>query len=176
MVQRLDSSFFYNDVLEVAPGLLGKKLVRKFPDNTVIKLTITETEAYRGEEDLACHASRGITERNKIMYSEGGYVYVYLIYGLYWMLNFVTGSKNNPQAVLIRGLEDFNGPGKLTRHLQINKSFNGENIGASERLWVESVNNKVDFTTGPRIGIDYAGEIWKNKPWRFVLKNIQDIH
>jgi DNA-3-methyladenine glycosylase len=131
---------------------------------------ITETEAYRGEEDLACHASKGKTPRNQIMYQHGGLVYVYLIYGMYWMLNFVTSFEGIPQAVLIRGIKGFTGPGKLTKHLQIDKSFYGENLEISERLFVTEGQSTVNYATTPRIGIEYAGEIWKNKPWRFVLK------
>lgn len=103
-MKRLDRSFFTRDVLEVAPDLLGKLLVIK-RDDRIEKYVITEVEAYRGEEDLACHASRGKTKRNEVMYDIGGKIYVYLIYGMYWMLNFVTGEKNMPQAALIRELK-----------------------------------------------------------------------
>jgi len=166
---RLHNSFFLRDVLEVAPDLLGKYLVRKFPNGNIEKYLITETEAYRGEEDLACHASKGRTLRTEIMYHQGGLVYVYLIYGMYWMLNIVTGNENNPQAVLIRGINDFNGPGKLTKHLQIDKSFYGEDLNSSNRLWIEDNRNqsKLEILKTKRIGIDYAGDIWKNKLWRF---------
>lgn len=170
-MKRLDRSFFTRDVLEVAPDLLGKLLVIK-RDDRIEKYVITEVEAYRGEEDLACHASRGKTKRNEVMYDIGGKIYVYLIYGMYWMLNFVTGEKNMPQAALIRGIEGFNGPGKLTKHLKIDKSYYGEDLVTSERIWVEASTNKNNFEIIklPRVGIDYAGEYWKNVPWRFLLK------
>jgi DNA-3-methyladenine glycosylase len=126
MDTRLGGNFFSNDVLKVAPALLGKILVRVFPDAMTEHLIITETEAYRGEEDLACHARKGRTTRTEVMYGPGGYVYIYLVYGMYWMLNFVTGKTNIPQAVLIRGLKGMNGPGKLTKYLAIDKSFYGE--------------------------------------------------
>ncbi len=170
---RFQEDFFGRDVLEVIPELLGKYLIRKFDDGTIHKYLITEIEAYRGEEDLACHASKGRTNRTEIMYHDGGHLYVYLIYGIYWMLNIVTGSKNNPQAILIRGIEGFDGPGKLTKHLKIDKSFNGENLVTSDRMWIESNTEKINvgFKTYPRVGIDYAGEIWKNKPWRFILSD-----
>ena len=105
------------------------------------------------------------------MYHEGGHLYVYLIYGMYWMLNIVTGTINNPQAILIRGIQHFDGPGKLTKHLKIDKSFYGENLISSDRIWIEpNINTlNVKYTTSPRVGIDYAGEIWKNKPWRYIL-------
>src|SRR5512145_53559 len=94
---RLDSNFFSRDVLAVAPELVGKVLVRSFENGLVERFIITEVEAYRGAEDLACHASKGRTPRTEVMYHHGGLVYVYLIYGMYWMLNFVTGEPNNPQ-------------------------------------------------------------------------------
>ena len=169
---KLQKDFFARDVLEVAPDLLGKILVRKFNNGYTQKFIINEVEAYRGCEDLACHASKGKTARTEIMYHNGGHVYVYLIYGMYWMLNIVTGEENTPQAVLIRGISDLNGPGKLTKALQIDKSFYGENLMLSDRLWIENKisDKKKSYITTPRIGIDYAGDVWKNKSWRFVLE------
>ncbi len=168
---RINKSFFQKDVLDVAPELLGMYIVRKYDNGKIKRFKITETEAYGGEEDLACHCSKGKTKRTEIMYDEAGKIYVYLIYGMYWMLNFVCADKNNPQAVLIRGIEGFDGPGKLTKALQIDKSFYGEDLQNSNRIWIEKGNTeKVKITTDTRIGIDYAGEIWKNKKWRFILK------
>jgi len=172
MGNRLLREFFTRDVLDVAPDLLGKLLVRRFDDGSVQKFIINEVEAYRGEEDLACHASKGRSKRTEIMYHEGGHLYVYLIYGMYWMLNIVTGKKENPQAVLIRGIEEINGPGKLTKKLAIEKSFYGEDLISSERIWIESEGYSIDkkIYTTPRIGINYSGDNWKSKPWRYVLK------
>jgi DNA-3-methyladenine glycosylase len=167
-MQKLNRSFFIRDVLKVAPDLLGKILVVKTSDS-VIRTMITEVEAYRGEEDLACHASKGRTPRTEIMYHEGGVIYVYLIYGMYWMLNFVTGMDQNPQAVLIRGTDGANGPGVLTRKLKIDGSFYGESLFNSERIWLEPETTDHTIITRPRIGIDYAGEPWISKPWRFLL-------
>ena len=133
----MNTDFFNEDVLTVAPKLLGKILVRKLEDGTEIKLRITEVEAYRGEEDLACHASKGKTARSETMYMEAGTIYVYLIYGMYWMLNIVTAPKDIPQALLIRGIEGFDGPGKLTKKLQIDKLFNGKNIFTNGKLYIE---------------------------------------
>lgn len=169
-MKKLDGSFFQRDVLEVAPDLVGKILVRKFDDGAISRFRIVETEAYRGEEDLACHASKGRTPRTEVMYHNGGKVYVYLIYGMYQMLNFVTSGENNPQAVLIRGIEGFIGPGRLTKHLLIDKSFYGEDLSTSERIWVENDGKTFKYRTGIRVGIDYAGE-WKDKPWRFILSS-----
>lgn len=166
---RLTKDFFEQDVLKVAPALIGKTLVRKFPDNTIKKFIITETEAYRGEEDLACHASKGRTPRTEVMYNSGGCLYIYLIYGMYWMLNIVTEKENNPQAVLIRGLDSVNGPGRLTKVLQIDKTFNNLYVPTSELFWIEDNSLKIKIIKSTRIGIDYAGDYWKNKTWRFLL-------
>lgn len=166
-MKRLENSFFLQDALQVAPFLIGKYIVRKLSSGEVIKFMITETEAYRGEEDMACHASKGLTERTKIMYDRGGNIYVYLVYGMHWMLNIVTGEINEPQAVLIRSVKDIKGPGRLTKKLEIEGSFYGEDLSVSERIWIEEGDKNLQIKKTPRIGIDYAGE-WKNKLWRFV--------
>lgn len=169
MINRLTRDFYIRDVLTVAPELVGKILVIR---NKVSqrRFIITETEAYRGGEDKACHASKGRTARTEIMYQEGGKIYVYFVYGMYWMLNFVAGEKNNPQAALIRGIEGFDGPGKLTRELKIDGSFYGEDLSKSDRIWVEDSGLKPGIKTGKRIGINYAGDVWKNKLWRFYIE------
>jgi len=167
--ERLERSFFIRDVLEVAPDLLLKVLAIRSEDNIIRRFFISETEAYRGSDDKACHAARGRTPRTEIMYHEGGRLYVYFVYGKYWMLNVVTGIEDEPQAVLIRGLENCQGPGRVTRLLGIDRSFYGEDLVSSGRIWIEESGIKPDYKTGPRIGIDYAGEVWKNKPWRYYL-------
>jgi DNA-3-methyladenine glycosylase len=166
---RLDRSFFTRDVLEVAPALLSRIIVIKKPGEDERRYFISETEAYRGTEDLACHASKGRTPRTEIMFHEGGRLYVYFVYGMYWMLNIVTGPVNNPQAVLIRGLDLCKGPGRVARLLGIDRSFYGEDITASERIWIEETGINPPILAGPRIGIDYAGDFWKTRPWRFYL-------
>ncbi|HBS88414.1 MAG: 3-methyladenine DNA glycosylase [Bacteroidetes bacterium GWF2_38_335] len=168
---RIGRDFFLRDVLDVAPDLIGKKIIRLFPSGEQKEYVITETEAYRGEEDLACHACKGRTARTEVMYHEGGVCYVYLIYGMHWMLNFVVSINDHPQAVLIRSVKGFEGPGRAARELGIDKSFYGENLVSSKRLFVEDGNEKYEYTSHPRIGIDYSGEYWKNKPWRFVITN-----
>ena len=168
-MHRFDYAFYQRDVLEVAPDMIGKFLVRRFDDGRIFRSRITEAEAYRGEEDLACHACKGRTPRNEIMYHAGGVIYVYLIYGMYWMLNFVTGFENIPQAVLIRSLEHISGPGRITRQLEIDGAFYGMNLVDSGMIWLEDHNEICGFTTAARIGVDYAGEMWKNKPWRFII-------
>ena len=128
MPERLKDSFFLRDVLEVAPELLGKTIVRRFDNQEIHRYKITDVEAYRGNDDLACHASKGKTPRTEVMFQNGGLVYVYLIYGIYWMLNIVTGKENEPAAVLIRGVESISGPGRVGKKLQLDKSFYGERL------------------------------------------------
>jgi len=167
---RLPYTFFQRQVLEVAPELIGKILVRKFDDSTVHRFVITEVEAYNGTEDLACHASKGRTARTEVMFREGGLVYVYLIYGMYWMLNIVTGNEGDASAILVRGLEGISGPGRVGKAIQLDKSFYGENLLTSERIWIENSEIKPEYIATPRIGIDYAGEPWISNPWRFIAK------
>jgi DNA-3-methyladenine glycosylase len=166
---RIDREFYIRDVLEIAPALLGTRLVMFNPETGPVSSIITETEAYRGEEDLACHVSRGRTARTEIMYHEGGVLYIYLIYGIHWMLNIVTGPLNEPQAVLIRGVRGISGPGRLTRTLGIDKSFYAEDLTTSSRIWLEHGPGEISYSSTPRIGVDYAGTPWKDKPWRFLL-------
>jgi len=170
-MNRLASEFFKQDSVTVAEKLLGKLLVRTWEDGTESVFIISETEAYMGEEDKACHASKGRTPRTDIMYAEGGKVYVYLIYGMYWMLNIVTGIENHPQAVLIRGVNQVIGSGKVGRTLKIDKSFYGEDLLLSERIRIEDAPDVTEFMQAPRVGIDYADEEWRDKPWRFILKD-----
>jgi DNA-3-methyladenine glycosylase len=166
---RLSREFFIRDVLEVAPEMPGKNMVLRLNDGSFGKYRVTEVEAYRGSEDRACHAFRGRTPRTEIMFHEGGRLYIYLIYGMYWMLNIVTGDKDIPQAVLIRGIEDYPGPGKMTKALGIDKSFNGVDLVTSDRMWFEDDRLVLPVKNGPRIGIDYAGEYWKSRPWRYYI-------
>ncbi len=166
---RLQRNFFIRDVLEVAPELIGKNMVVRSGNGIYGRYMLTEVEAYRGSEDIACHASKGRTARTEIMYHEGGRLYVYLVYGMYWMLNVVTGCENDPQAVLIRGVESLDGPGKLTRSFGIDRTYYGEDVTVSDRIWFEESGAKPVIRTGERIGIDYAGEYWKSRPWRYYL-------
>lgn len=167
--KRLRQEFFTRDVLRVAPDLIGKLLAVRSEDRAVHRYMITETEAYRGGDDKACHASKGRTDRTRVMFDEGGRVYVYFVYGMYWMLNFVAGRNGEPQAALIRGIEGYDGPGKLTRALGIDGSYYSEDLAASDRIWVEDPGLRPEIQTGPRIGISYAGEPWVSKKWRYYL-------
>lgn len=168
----LDKHYFANsDTVFLAQDLLGKVLVRKQSNGLISRQRISETEAYHGEEDKACHARFGRTERNQVMYQEGGVWYVYLCYGIHWLLNIVTGEKDFPSAILIRGVANISGPGRVTKGLQIDKALNGLSADYFSGLWIEDdgyIPDKESIIATPRIGVDYAGEC-ALKPWRFVL-------
>ncbi|MDE5556371.1 MAG: DNA-3-methyladenine glycosylase [Ruminococcus sp.] len=167
---KLTEKFFRRDCLEVAPELVGKILVRKLPDGTLIKERISETEAYRGEEDKACHASKGKTKRTEILYGESGKIYVYLCYGIHWLMNITTGETGDPQCVLIRAGEVHNGPAKITKYLQMDGNFNKQEICGNSDIWIEDDGFRPSIQTAKRVGIDYAGEYWKNIEWRFIAE------
>jgi len=173
----LSRRFYRQDTLTVAQGLLGCFLVRKI-GNKVIRARIIETEAYIGEDDLACHASKGRTQRTEVMYGEAGHAYVYLVYGMYELLNIVTEKEGFPAAVLIRAVtvedvpfKETNGPGKLTSFLRINRDFNAWNLTTGKKLWLEKgpkhASERIEATK--RIGIDYAKHC-REYLWRFLLQ------
>lgn len=162
----LHADFFSHPVLEVAESLLGKYVVSARGEGM-----ITEVEAYDGPEDKACHGRFGITDRTAPMFGPPGYWYVYLVYGMHWMLNVVTGNSGYPAAVLIRSVGMWDGPGKLTRALGIDGSLNGKKSEPQSGLWVADRGvsvRKTQVQRLPRVGIAYAGE-WKDKPYRFRL-------
>lgn len=167
---RLTREFYHRDCLEVAPDLVGKVLVRTLEDGSQLRLRISETEAYRGEEDTACHAHKGRTKRTEILYREPGRIYVYLCYGVHWLLNIVTGEKDSPQAVLIRACVDAEGPGKLTKRLQVDKTFNDTSILTQKRLWIEEDGKRYVIVPDTRVGIGYASEEDQARLWRFKLR------
>ena len=166
-MSRLPLSFFNRPTLTVAQELLGKEII--FNEHRAV---ITETEAYIGEEDPACHAARGRTKRTEVMYGRAGFSYVYLIYGMYHCLNFVTEEYDFPAAVLIRsvrinGIEDkkLNGPGKLCRFMGITTEHNATDLIASDFFYVNNTEDTPSFTTSPRIGISSGKELL----WRFLI-------
>jgi DNA-3-methyladenine glycosylase len=164
--------FSAKDALHWAPWLLGKVLVRRGADGRILRRIITETEAYNGEEDLACHASKGRTTRTLVMYQPGGRWYVYLCYGMHEMLNLVVGRGGFPAAVLIRGLHDVYGPGRLTKQLEIGRSLNGRPANVDSGLYLEDSRPRVAqkwIRTSSRIGVNYAGLLWSKKPWRYTV-------
>ena len=168
----LKQKFFNRPALKVTEDLLGKFLVRKI-GNKEVALMITEVEAYDGFQDKASHAHRGKTKRNEVMFSEAGRFYIYLIYGFHNMLNIVTGKKNYPAAILIRGAGDISGPGRLTKFLKIGRHFNNKKANRKSGLWIEDRGIKIskrNIKRTPRIGVNYAGKIWAKKPYRFFLK------
>ncbi|TLN01467.1 DNA-3-methyladenine glycosylase, partial [bacterium] len=171
-------------------ALLGARLVRQL-DGVEIAGIITEVEAYRGEEDLACHARAGRTPRTAVMYGPPGRAYVYFTYGMHWMLNVVCMPEGSPSAILVRaiqpvsGLETIaarrsgvaaahwtDGPAKLCRALSIDRALNGCDLtDPAGGLWIEpgqAVTTQA-IHTSPRIGINYAPEPWKSQPWRFTF-------
>ena len=173
MPEKLPRSFYARETLTVARELIGLHLVHRGPRGLQFG-RIVETEAYKGPEDLAAHSSRGRTQRTEVMFGPPGHAYVYLIYGFWHCLNFVTADHGVPHAVLIRGLEPIegidnttHGPGLLCRALHIDKSLNGADLTQAQ-LWVERPADfrKPRIERATRIGVDYAGH-WAQKPWRF---------
>jgi DNA-3-methyladenine glycosylase len=172
---RLKPEFFNQNTLTVAQKFLGKYLVSN--KNGILKVgQIVETEAYIGTNDLACHASHSKTPRNKIMWDSPGFVYVYLVYGLHHLINIITEPEGSPAAVLIRALKPIqnissstDGPGKLTKALNIDKFDHGLNILNSDQLFISDLGEHLKkIQKLPRVGINYAGEPWISKPWRFL--------
>ena len=164
----LTKSFYKQSADHLAPLLLGKLLCRRIGDD-ITRLKITETEAYVGESDTACHAHKGRTKRTDVMYEAGGVSYVYLCYGIHHLLNVVTGRVDEPEAVLIRSVEGIVGPGRLTKALQIDMALNRVDLTDSDVLWLED-GEQLPYITSPRIGIDYADEEDRLRHWRFVAK------
>ena len=171
--------FYDRDAKSVAKDLIGKTLFRKIGGQEFYT-RIIETEAYLGTEDKACHASKGKTNRNSVMFGPPGFIYIYFIYGMYDMLNIVTAEEGNPHAVLIRALEPLtagvpiknklNGPGKLTRELKITQEFNQRDLLKSLDLKVLEGRPPLKISAKPRIGVDYAGK-WAHKKLRFYEKD-----
>ena len=188
---RIERKFYMRDAVTVGKDILGKIIMKKTADGRMMSGRITEVEAYMGITDKASHSYGGRrTKRTEVMYKEGGYSYVFLIYGMYECFNVTVRREGDPQAVLIRGVEPLenknlmwekrkvkkerdisNGPGKLTKALGITREDNGADLTAGENLWLEDDGYKVkDIVETTRIGIDYAEED-ALKPWRFYIKD-----
>ncbi|MDA3874001.1 MAG: DNA-3-methyladenine glycosylase [Kiritimatiellae bacterium] len=165
----LPLNWFCRSTPVCARELLGQHLCRRLPDGTVHRARITETEAYEGFDDRASHAHRGPTPRNEVMFGPPGYTYLYLCYGVHWLLNVTTRERGFPAAILIRGFEGVTGPGRLTRYLELKGSHNRLPLYKKHGLWIESGPAIPDpeVVSGPRVGVDYAGPEWAAKPWRF---------
>jgi DNA-3-methyladenine glycosylase len=193
---RLGREFYDRPTLHVARELLGTRLVR-LEQGQRIAGTILETEAYRGEEDLGCHARAGLTERTRVMYGLPGFAYVYFTYGMHWMLNFVCEGEGFPAAVLIRALlpdegldliasrrmgrrrqEWTDGPGKICQALGVDGSLNATDLCAPNAvLFVEYGVEVPDssVTIGPRVGLNSVPQPWKSIPWNFKVRAALDI-
>lgn len=167
-MKKLDFNFFDRDALEVAPDLVGKIVVSKISGEEM-RVRITETEAYCGEKDTACHAHKGRTRRTEALYGESGTVYVYLCYGMHWLLNVITGGKENPQGVLFRAGEGCGGPAKLTKKLGVTGELNLRSFIDNPVIWIEDDEEKHSFHTEKRVGINYAAQEDIDRLWRFVL-------
>lgn len=162
---RLQREYFLQPTVTVAQDLIGKVLHFK-----TYQGVITETEAYVGQDDPACHAARGITPRNAVMFGPPGFSYVYFIYGMYFCLNIVTEAEGFPAAVLIRGINliypepmIMEGPGKLCKYLGITKEHNRVDLVNSDEFYVEDDNLQIPYMSTPRIGI----KVGIDKLWRF---------
>lgn len=154
----------------LATELLGKWLCVAHPEGTR-RYRITETECYFGEEDTACHAHKGRTQRTETLYMAGGVTYVYLCYGIHSLLNIVTGERDHPEAVLIRGVEGANGPGRVTKLLGITTAQNRTPLCPECGIWVEDDGTPPPpFTATPRIGIDYAEKADRERLWRYIAE------
>ncbi len=183
-MERLGRAFFARYTPEVAKDLLGCLLVRRI-GKKVLSGRIVEVEAYRGSDDPASHSYRGPTKRSSIMFGEAGHVYVFFSYGNHWCLNFTTEGEGQPGAVLIRAIEPVrgvalmeenrgvselgrltSGPGKLTRALSIDGSFNGEDLVESARLCVLERDGPLRIEASSRIGISKGRE----HRWRFFVE------
>lgn len=189
---KLPRAFYNRPALQVAPDLLGKRLVH-IEEGQRISGIIMETEAYKGEDDLGCHCRAGRTPRTQVMYGPPGHAYVYFTYGMHWLLNFVVEAENEPAAILIRaiypteGLDIIaarrgaqpkeqwtNGPAKLCQALNINGNYNGIDLCAENaELFVENAFQipQKHITNSPRVGLNNVPEPWKSIPWRFRISS-----
>lgn len=177
MSRVIGKNFFNRDTKIVAKDLLGKFLIKRIGKKK-LALMINETEAYDGFKDKASHAFKGVSKRTKVMFGNPGVFYVYLCYGMYFMLNIVTREKNYPAAVLIRGavLDNFknnlNGPGKITKFLKIDKKLNSQKLNMKTGLWIEDRGVKIkknEIKKTARVGVNYAGTVWSQKKLRFII-------
>jgi DNA-3-methyladenine glycosylase len=166
----LDENYFKNNnTVYLAQDLIGKYLCCK-QNGIITRHLISETEAYHGLEDKASHARFGKTPRNAVMFGEGGVCYVYLCYGIHWLFNIVTGIEGFPAAILIRGVDNIFGPGRVTKILNLNGSYTGKVLHPDSGIWIEDLGYKPNnIVTTSRVGINYALD-YKDKPWRFILQ------
>ena len=164
-MERLPYEFYHRPCDTVARELVGKVIV-----HGDLRLRISETEVYWGVNDTACHAHKGKTKRSEVLWADAGTIYVYLCYGMHWLMNLVTGEENDPQAVLIRSCVEAPGPGKLTKALGITGEYNRKSILETPDLWIEDDGFRCRIETAPRVGIGYASPEDQARLWRYILK------
>lgn len=197
-MKKLSIEFYKQPATDLARLLLGKFLVRRV-ENGFLTGKITETEAYHGFSDRASHAFLGKTARNEPMFYEGGHIYVYMVYGMYYCFNVVAGEQGFPSAVLVRSVETIgdglfvnisnilkhlkqnqtarwdrktvSGPGRLCRYFEIGANFNKTNLNKNKELFIVGDESVLEknIKTSKRVGIDYAGKYWSNRKWRFCI-------
>jgi DNA-3-methyladenine glycosylase len=177
---RLTRASFNLPTLGVSRDLLGKFIVRRHRGRELAAM-ITEVEAYKGPRDRAAHTFGGRrTARVEPLYGDGGTAYVYLVYGMHWLLNFSTAGAGVPEGVLIRGILTadhakprlLSGPGRVTAYLRIDRRLDRIDATQSPVMWLEDRGIRLParrIMTGPRIGIDYAGAYWSARRWRFWI-------
>jgi DNA-3-methyladenine glycosylase len=170
--RKLDRSFYQKPAEQLARDLIGKILVHRVHGKE-LRGRIVETEAYIGEHDLACHASKGRTKRTEVMFGDAGHAYVYFIYGMYEMLNIVASHVGDAQAVLIRAAEpldgwkeNLSGPGRLARGFKITRADNSADLTGDRLYIVDDHSPPSRITRSKRINVDYSGH-WKNRLLRF---------
>ncbi len=164
-----DYKFYQANACELAQNLIGKWIETNI-DNKRVIAQICETEAYLGVDDSASHVYKGKrTTRTEPMWDEGGTIYIYLCYGLHYMLNITSGKNNDPQAVLIRGVVGAVGPARTTKLLNIDKRLNAKSIINNPEICVYDDGNKYKFTTDKRVGIDYALPKDRDAKLRYIL-------
>lgn len=183
---RLTRASFNLPTLRVSRDLLGKFIVRRHRGLQLAAM-ITEVEAYKGPRDRAAHTFGGRrTERVEPLYADGGTAYVYLAYGMHWLLNFSTAGAGTPEGVLIRGVLTadgekprlVSGPGRVTAYLRIDRRLDHVDATRSTVMWLEDRGVRVAarrVMTGPRVGIDYAGAYWAARRWRFWIDSPADL-
>jgi DNA-3-methyladenine glycosylase len=169
----LPPQFFHQRAILFAPSLLGAILVRRV-GGQLRRARIIEAEAYLGPKDLASHSSKGRTKRTAVMFGPPGHAYVYLIYGMHWMLNVVVGVEGEAEAVLLRAAEpldgwdaDLSGPGRLARSFGITLGDNGGSLTAEDLTFHADPTYQPRIIKRKRVGVDYAGR-WKNRLLRFI--------
>lgn len=167
-MERLEYAFFHRECPEVARDLVGKLLTRRMPEGE-LRMRISETEAYCGEADTACHAHKGRTKRTEVLYGSAGTIYVYLCYGIHWLLNIVTGEEGKPQAVLIRACTEAPGPGRLTKAMRITGEWNRKTLWNQDALWIEDDGFRCEILEDKRVGIGYASQEDQDRLWRYKM-------